>query len=82
MSLEEARDRDFYVSYGLIISARLSGLEKIRKAVEAAGGLVVFQTATTAPLYLLRHYEVEEALQGDLSHLQEIHEKKRRRVEK
>jgi hypothetical protein len=74
-------DRDFYVSYGLIVSARLSDVEKIRQAVEASGGKIVFQTATTAPLYLLREYQVDEVLDGDISQLREIHEKKNRRVE-
>jgi hypothetical protein len=80
--LEQAKDQDFWVSFGLIVSVRLSDVEKIRRTVEEAGGKVVFQTTTTAPLYLLRQYQIEKALQGDVSQLQEIHEKKRRRMEK
>lgn len=84
MSEEQKKDRDFYVSFGLIVSVRLSGLDDIRKAVESKGGKIVFQTSTPAPLYVLRHYEVEKVLQGDVSWLQEIHDKKseERRMEK
>ena len=86
-SEEQRRDRGFYVSFGLIISARLADLEKIRESVQAAGGKIAFQTSTPAPLYLLRHYEVEQILQGDssaLAELREVHDRKsrERRVEK
>jgi hypothetical protein len=79
--LEQAKDQDFWVSFGLIVSVRLSGVEKIRRTIEEAGGQIVFQTTTTAPLYLLRQYQIEKVLQGDVSQLREIYEKKRRRVE-
>jgi hypothetical protein len=77
-------DRQFYVSYGMIVSARLGDVEKIRAAVEGLGGKIVFQTVTSAPLYLLRHYQVEQILQGDVSQLREAHNRKskERRVEK
>jgi hypothetical protein len=79
---EAAADREFYVSFGLIMSVRLGDVEKIRSAISTQGGKIAFQTVTTAPLYLLRHYQVERALQGDLSELAELHKKKLRRVEK
>ncbi len=73
---EQEKDQDFYVSFGLILSVRLSSLPAIRKAVTMEGAKIVFQTSTPAPLYLLRHYEVEKALQGDIEWLREIHDKK------
>lgn len=83
-SESSARDREFYVSFGLIVSARLGDVEKIRSAVQGLGGKIVFQTVTSAPLYLLRHYQVEQILQGEVSQLREAHDKKSkdRRVEK
>jgi hypothetical protein len=80
--MDDEKDRDFFLSFGLVVSTRLSDVQKIREAVEAAGGKIVFQTTTTAPLYLLRHYQIETILKGDVSQIREIHEKKRRRVEK
>ena len=84
LTSDSQADRQFFVSYGVIISARLADVESIRKAIEEAGGKLAFQTVTSAPLYLLRHYQVEQILQGDLSHLAEVHSKKskERRVEK
>ena len=78
------QDRQFYVSFGLIVSARLGDVEKIRSVVQGLGGKIVFQTVTSAPLYLLRHYQVEQILQGDVSQLREAHSRKQkeRRVEK
>lgn len=70
------QDRQFYVSFGMIVSARLGDVEKIREAVEALGGKIIFQTVTSAPLYLLRHYQVEQILQGDVSLLREAHDRK------
>jgi len=83
MAEERKRDGDFFISFGLIISVRHADVEKVRGAAEVAGGKIAFQTTSTAPLYLLRHYQVEEILQGDLSNLREIHRKKQmqRRVE-
>jgi hypothetical protein len=78
---EASADRQFFVSFGLIISTRLVDVEKIRQAIQGLGGKIAFQTVTTAPLYVLRHYQVERAIQGDLSELVELHKKKLRRVE-
>lgn len=81
---ESAADRQFYVSYGLIISTRMGDVEKIREAVQELGGKIVFQTVTSAPLYLLRGYQVEHILQGDVSELLEAYTRKQkdRRLEK
>lgn len=73
---EAAQDWNFFISFGLIISARLGDVDKIRAAIQEEGGKVIFQTATTAPLYLLRHYEIEQILRGDTSHIREVHDKK------
>jgi hypothetical protein len=78
---EASADRQFFVSYGLIISARLADVEKIRAAIQEEGGKIAFQTVTTALLYVLRHFQIERAIQGDLSELAELHKKKLRRVE-
>jgi len=85
---ESQADREFYVSYGLIMSVRLVDVDRIRGAVEQLGGKIAFQTVTPAPLYLLRHYEIEQILRGDraqLLQLREVHDRKskeRREVEK
>jgi hypothetical protein len=73
-----------FLSFGLIVSARKEDEIGLRKAIEKAGGKIVFQTVTTAPLYVLRHYQVEQILQGEVSWLQAVHDRKskERRVEK
>ena len=83
-SVASAQDRQFYVSLGLIVSIRLGDVEKIREAIQDLGGKIAFQTVTPAPLYVLRHYQIEQILRGDLSHIREIHERKskERRLEK
>ena len=81
----ESADQGFYVSFGLIISARMADVAKIRAAIENGGGKIAFQTVSGGPLYLLRHYEVEQILEGDVDHLVEVHKRKskeRRMVEK
>lgn len=81
---ESSQDRGFFVSYGLIISTRLRDVDRIREAVKELGGKIIFQTVTSAPLYLLRGYQVERILQGDLSELLEAYARKQkeRRSEK
>lgn len=86
-STDHEHDQLFFVSFGLIVSARFLDVEKIRKAVEGAGGKIAFQTVTKEPLYLLRHYEVEQIVQGDVDQMKELAElhnrkSKERRVEK
>jgi hypothetical protein len=72
------------VSFGLVVSARMADVAKIRAAVENAGGKIAFQTVSSGPLYLLRHYEVEQIIQWDIDHL--VHNRKlkerERRTEK
>ena len=65
-----------FLSFGLILSARKEDEVRIREGIESAGAKIVFQTITTAPLYVLRHYQVEQILRGEVSWLQDIHEKK------
>jgi hypothetical protein len=61
----------------------MADVQKIREAIERLGGKIVFQTVSTGSLYVLRAYQVERALSGDISHLREIHKRKEeRRVEK
>jgi hypothetical protein len=62
----------------------MADVAKIRAAIENADGKIAFQTVSGGPLYLLRHYEVEQIIQGDLDRLVEVHNRKskERRVEK
>ena len=66
------------------MSVQHADVERIRAAIQECGGKIVFQTISTGALYLLRGYQVEEILSGDLSQLRELHEKKQkeRRLEK
>jgi len=77
-------DQQFFVSFGLIVSVRMVDVSRIRDAIERLGGKIVFQTVSSGPLYLLRHYQVEQILSGDTSQLCEVHKKKQeqRRLEK
>jgi hypothetical protein len=77
-------DRKFYVSFGVVMSIQHTDVERVRAAIEGAGGKIVFQTISTGTLYLLRQRQVEEILSGDLSQLCEVHKKKQdqRRLEK
>ncbi len=72
-------DAGFYVTYGVIISARLADVEKIRAAIEQLGGKIAFQTVSNGELFLLRRYQVERALQGDASQLREVYQRKQDR---
>jgi len=70
-------DQQFYVSFGLIISARLADVQRIRDEIERLGGKIAFQTISNGPLYVLREYQVERAIHGDVSHLKELHDRKK-----
>jgi hypothetical protein len=73
---ESQADEQYFIGYGSIVSIRKSDVEKLREAIERLGGKVVFQTTTPAPLYVFRHYQVEQILRGDISWLKEIHDRK------
>jgi len=77
-------DRKFYVSFGVVMSVQHADVERVRAAIQECGGKIVFQTISTGELYLLRRYQVEQILSGDLSQLCEVHKKKQeqRRLEK
>jgi hypothetical protein len=76
-------DLGFYISFGLVLSARLADVPRIREAIERLGGKIAFQTVTKEDLFLLREYQVERILDGDLDQLAELHKRKQaRRVEK
>jgi hypothetical protein len=77
----EADEDRVFVSFGLIISCRLSDADKIRLAVESARGRIVFQTLSNGSLFLLRQAQIENALSGNLEELIEINKKKERRLE-
>ena len=81
---ESEADERYFIGYGSIVSIRKSDIEKLREAIEQVGGKVIFQTTTPAPLYVFRHYQVEQILRGDISWLKLIHDRKLkdRRVEK
>jgi hypothetical protein len=66
------------------MSVQHADVERVRAAIQECGGKIVFQTISTGELYLLRRYQVEQILSGDLSQLCEVHKKKQeqRRLEK
>ncbi len=69
-------DQRFFVSFGLIMSCRLGDVDRIRSLIEEAGGRVVFQTVSNAPLFLFRAAQVQRMIEGDLSALADIHRRK------
>jgi len=76
---EASLDQQFFIGVGMIVSTRNCDREKLYAAIRAAGGKICFRTVTPAPLYVLRHYEVEQILSGDssaLAELQKIHDRK------
>ncbi len=77
-SSASAEDQQFFVSFGLIVSARMADVAKIREAIERLGGKIAFQTVSSGPLYVLRHYQVEQILQGDIGQLAEVHSRKQK----
>jgi hypothetical protein len=79
---DRSLDRSLYVSFGLVMSLRLGDVEKARAWLESNGAKIIFQTVSSGGLYLLRDYQVRRALQGDVSQLREIYQRKERRVEK
>jgi hypothetical protein len=74
-------DLQFPVSFGLVISCKLSDVDYIRSLIHGAGCRIIFQTVSDKPLFLLRAAQVEKVLKGDVSALAEIHNRKTRRVE-
>lgn len=66
-----------FLGLALIVTARREAVPKIEEAIRELGVRIVFQCGpTTAPLYVLRHYQVEEILQGDLAFIREAHDRK------
>ncbi|MGA2789816.1 MAG: hypothetical protein ABSF00_03490 [Candidatus Bathyarchaeia archaeon] len=78
----DSPDLQFPITFGVVMSCRLGDVQKIRSQIQEAGGRIVFQTVSNNSLFLLRAAQVEKALQGDLSVLTEIHNRKTRRSEK
>jgi hypothetical protein len=72
------KDDQFGVSFGLIISVKKSDVDKIRAALAASGVefKLIFETVSPRDLYLLREYQVSRVLQGDLSQLRDLHNRK------
>jgi hypothetical protein len=60
------------------LNARLLDIPKIREAVERLGGKIAFQTVTKEDLFLLRQYQVERILDGELDQLRLVYDRKRR----
>lgn len=82
MSEASAKDRSIFVSFGLVLSLKLDDVEKVRSWLETNGVKIVFQTTGKSDLFVLREYQVRRILHGDISQLEEIYQKKQRRVEK
>jgi len=82
LSEASAKDRSIFVSFGLVLSLKLDDVEKVRSWLETNGVKIVFQTTGKSDLFVLREYQVRRILHGDISQLEEIYQKKQRRVEK
>jgi hypothetical protein len=82
LSDDSIKDRSMFISFGLVLSLKLDDVEKVRAWLERNGAKIVFQTVASAPLFLLREYQVRKAIQGDTSELKEVYQRKQRRVEK
>jgi hypothetical protein len=82
LSEASEKDRSIFVSFGLVLSLKIDDVEKVRSWLEANGAKIVFQTTGNADLFVLREYQVRRILQGDISQLREIYQRKQRRVEK
>jgi hypothetical protein len=65
-----------------VLSLQLGDVEKVRSWLEGNGAKIVFQTVGSGPLFVLREYQVRRILQGDTSQLDEVYQRKQRRVEK
>ena len=63
-------------TFGLVISCRYADQEPIVNAITNLGAKVIYRIPSTGQLFVLRRYEVEKALRGDLSELQEIYDRK------
>ena len=75
---EASRDRLLYVSFGLVLSLKLEDVEKVRAYLQENGAKIIFQTVSSGQLYVLREYQVQRALQGDLSQMQDVHDRKQK----
>jgi len=65
-----------FCTFGLVISCRYADQEPIVAAITEIGGKVIYRIPSTGQLFVLRRYEVEKVLRGDLSELREIYERK------
>jgi hypothetical protein len=65
-----------FCTFGLVISCRYAEQEPIINAINKIGAKVIYRIPSTGQLFILRRYEVEKALRGDLSELQEIYDRK------
>jgi hypothetical protein len=80
--LNRLRDRDVFISFGLVLSLRPDDIEKVRDWLQSNGAKIVFQTTSTGDLFLLRDWTMRRAIDGDTSQLKEVYQRKQRRVEK
>ena len=65
-----------FCTFGLVLSCRYADVEPIVDAIAKIGGKVIYRIPSTGQLFVLRRYEVEKALRGELSELQEIYDRK------
>jgi hypothetical protein len=63
-------------TFGLVISCRYADQEPIVDAISNIGAKVIYRIPSTGQLFILRRYEVEKALRGELFELQEIYDRK------
>ena len=65
-----------FCTFGLVLSCRYADLDPIIDAITKIGARVIYRIPSTGQLFILRRYEVEKALRGELSELQEIYDRK------
>jgi hypothetical protein len=65
-----------FCTFGLVVSCRYADQEPIVTAISEIGGKVIYRVPSTGHLFILRAYQIEKALRGDVSELQEIYDRK------
>ena len=65
-----------FCTLGLILSCRYADVEPIVAAINTIGSKVIYRIPSTGQLFVLRRYEVEKILKGDLTELQMLYDRK------
>jgi hypothetical protein len=65
-----------FCTFGLVLSCRYADVEPIVDAIAKIGAKIIYRIPSTGQLFVLRRYEVEKVLKGELSELREIYDRK------